>query len=345
MKQRILLIAGLLLTLPVFSQREITDTVMGVHDNSNDITIAKYSLGGRRLITGSLDRTVHFYESTNWIELISYSHYDEITAVAVSRDDAIIASASKDNILKVYFLDSAKFLEFKQDAPITDITIDFGMRFLYTASSDGNIRPYDLRKGEFTKRTFPVGMPINSLCISHTNMLYAGLDNGQIKVLNYLGKEAKVLDAHTGSVTHLHFIFWKNQMRVASAGADNLIKVWDAKTYKEVITLSGHSWTINSVELSRDLKYVASSSNDGTSRIWDLATGKTLIIIPSKGEASTSCSLNENNEYVATTSIVREPREFIVYIHDTGLVPKPKEEQPDPEKPGDPETPEPKKQE
>lgn len=301
------------------AQKTLTDTVMGLHDHTNDINRALYSLDGRRLITAGLDQTVHYYEATNWIELYSYSHDAEVTQVAISRDNSMIASASKDNKLKIYFMDSSKMLEFDHEGPITGMVFDFGMRFLYTASSDGHIRPYDLKKGEYSKRKFPLGFPVTAISISHTNFLYAGLQNGEIKILNYMGKEAKTLKGHTKEITSLHFVFHKMEMQLASASLDNTIKLWDAKTFKLLKTFSGHTWTINNVELSRDLKYVLSASNDGTARIWNAVTGENMISIPSKGEATKCVSINEDNQYVVTVSVVREPREFVVYIWDTGL--------------------------
>lgn len=328
MKQLIWAFVCCLISASSFGQRTLTDTVMGLHDHNNDITKAVYSLDGRRLITAGLDRTVHYYESTNWIELYSYSHMDEVTEVAISRDNSIIASASKDNRIKIYFLDSAKTLEFEEDAPIHGIVFDYGMRFLYTCSEDGHIRPYDLRKGEYTKRKFAMGVPVTSISISHTNFIYAGLKTGEVKVLNYMGKEAKTLKGHTAAVNNLYFVFAKGQMLLASSSDDYSIKLWDVKTYKEIKTFTGHTWTINSVEISRDGKYLLSASNDGTSRIWDIETGETIILIPSKGEAAKCISINEDNEFVATTSIVRDPREFVVYIWNTGLKPVEEEKQP-----------------
>lgn len=312
-----------------FAQKTLTDTVMGLHEHTNDINCAVYSLDGRRLITAGLDQTVHYYEATNWIELYSYSHDAEVTQVAISRDNAIIASASKDNKLKIYFLDSSKMLEFDHEGPITGIVIDFGMRFLYTSSSDGNIRPYDLKKGEFSKRKFPLGFPVTAISISNTNFLYAGLQNGEIKVLNNMGKEAKALKGHTGEITSLHFVVYKAEMKLVSASLDNSVKIWDAKTFKLLKTLTGHTWTINHVELSRDLKYVLSASNDGTARIWNATTGENIISVPSKGEATKCVSINEDNQYIVTVSVVREPKEYVVYIWDTGL----KEEKPVPPQP------------
>jgi len=323
MKKILLLLVLGLGIQTVNAQRELSDTAHGLYDHTNDVNVGEFSLDGRRYISGGLDRKVYFYDGTNWYQRYSYSHMDQITSVAISRDNAIIASASKDNVLKIYFLDSAKMLEFKQDAPITDIVFDFGMRMLYTASSDGNIRPYDLRKGTFVGRKFDVGSPITSLCISHRNFLYAGLKGGEIGVYNFLGKEITKFKAHDGDIMDLHFVFWKNKAYLASASEDKTVKVWNTKKRNKLLqTFSKHTWTVNDVEMSRDLKYIMSAGKDGFSYIWDLTSGELLIKIPSRGQASKSISINDDNSQVATVSVVRDPREYVVYIWDTGLAEK-----------------------
>jgi WD40 repeat protein len=66
--------------------------------------------------------------------------------------------------------------------------------------------------------------------------------------------------------------------RIVGGGADGRVKVWDAETGRETLTLNGHAnkgvW---GVDFSPDGKRIVSSGNDGTVKIWDarpLKTGK-----------------------------------------------------------------------
>ena len=61
---------------------------------------------------------------------------------------------------------------------------------------------------------------------------------------------------------------------IASCSADKTIKLWDAKTYTVLRTLTGHTDIVRDVAFSPDQKMLASVSIDKTVRLWDVATGE-----------------------------------------------------------------------
>jgi WD40 repeat protein len=63
---------------------------------------------------------------------------------------------------------------------------------------------------------------------------------------------------------------------LASSGNDNLVRLWDPQTGREVRRLEGHTGWVNTVTFAPDGKTLASGSADGTVRLWDTATGKEL---------------------------------------------------------------------
>ncbi len=62
--------------------------------------------------------------------------------------------------------------------------------------------------------------------------------------------------------------------RVASAGKDGTVKVWNAVTGKLIHTLKGHAGPVSAVAFSHDGKRLASAGADRTVRVWDAPAGK-----------------------------------------------------------------------
>src|SRR3954452_20467264 len=63
---------------------------------------------------------------------------------------------------------------------------------------------------------------------------------------------------------------------IASAGWDNLVRLWDAKTGKEVRRFEGHKGPVYGVTFSPDGKRLVSNGQELTIRVWEVATGKLL---------------------------------------------------------------------
>jgi WD40 repeat protein len=64
--------------------------------------------------------------------------------------------------------------------------------------------------------------------------------------------------------------------RIATAGADGTVRIWDATTGAEIQTLRGHRNWVCGVAFSPDSRFVASAGWDGVARLWDAASGEEL---------------------------------------------------------------------
>jgi len=60
--------------------------------------------------------------------------------------------------------------------------------------------------------------------------------------------------------------------RIVSGSNDRTLKVWDAQTGQETLTLKGLSGYVNSVSFSPDGKRIVSGSGDRTVRVWDITS-------------------------------------------------------------------------
>ena len=66
--------------------------------------------------------------------------------------------------------------------------------------------------------------------------------------------------------------------RLAWAGGDNTVKVWEAATGK-VVTLKGHKGRVESVAYSPDGTRLASACDNGAVKVWDAVTGQEVLTL------------------------------------------------------------------
>jgi WD40 repeat protein len=70
--------------------------------------------------------------------------------------------------------------------------------------------------------------------------------------------------------------------KLASAGEDGNIKLWDLATHELSLELTGHTAGALGVAFAPDGTVLASCSRDGTLRLWDLPSGRLLRVIDRK---------------------------------------------------------------
>ncbi len=73
--------------------------------------------------------------------------------------------------------------------------------------------------------------------------------------------------------------------RLAAAGFDHIIHVYDLQSGKEAWALDGHGDAVYSVAFAPDGATLLSGSGDGTVRLWDPATGRQTACIDGQGGA------------------------------------------------------------
>jgi WD40 repeat protein/tRNA A-37 threonylcarbamoyl transferase component Bud32 len=210
--------------------------------------------------------------------LVLKRHTGSVTSVAYSPDGRRLASASRDQTVKVSDAGTGELVLTLRGHSDYVRAVAFSPDGLCiaTASVDGTVKVWDAATGletftlsGHTSPVWDVAYSPDGRCIASTSF------DGTVKVWDAeKGKVMLTLRGHTGVIYRVAYS--PDGRRLASAGQDGTVKVWDVATRQELMALPGHTSDVASVAYSPDGRRIASSSLDQTVKIWDAATGQEL---------------------------------------------------------------------
>lgn len=89
---------------------------------------------------------------------------------------------------------------------------------------------------------------------------------------------------------------------VATAGSDQLIKLWDAKSGEEVRTLAGHTAQVLGLAVSPDGSAIASAAADNTLRVWDVPLTEPLRKFQGHAAAVRAVAVSPDGKWAVTVA-------------------------------------------
>ena len=235
---------------------------------------AAISSDGRLVASGSLDRTVKLWRMQDGLPVSPEAfatlvgHNGPVMSVKISSDARLIASGSMDHTARLWLVPDRvsspsenRHVTFSDHGgEVWSVALSPDDRLLASASHDKTIRlwsvPEDLRSVGDTAPAEPLA----------------------------------ILKGHIGPVTYLSFS--PDGRRLASAGNDRMVKVWQIpqdlasggdSDEIQVTTLLGHSGPVIDLAFSPKEDLLISGSSDQTVRLWDLETGTARYTLTSQG--------------------------------------------------------------
>ncbi|MFE5795161.1 WD40 repeat domain-containing protein [Streptomyces sp. NPDC056503] len=100
---------------------------------------------------------------------------------------------------------------------------------------------------------------------------------------------------------------------LATGSEDGTARLWDVRTGKPRLTLTGHTKSVSSVAFAPDGATLATGSFDGTARLWDARTGRSRLTATGDAEGVSAVAISPDGATLATGGL-----NGVVRLWDTG---------------------------
>lgn len=251
------------------------------------------------------------------------NHSAWVRSLAFSPDGQILASASEDNTVKLWWVDTGAEMTtiYGHLDRVCSVAFSPDGDMIASAGKDKTIKLWQAQTGRLIKTIgdwnraeyYSHASDINSLVFSPQGKILASAskDNtiklwkldSDISSADY-GKLIRTLSGHDKAIRAIAIS--PDGEILASGSEDNTIKLWQVRTYKEINILNrgelGYLKFINAVAFSPDGNILASGSWDKTIKFWDVKTGELLKSIEGHTDYIRAVAFSPDGETLASGS-------------------------------------------
>ncbi len=269
---------------------------------SNDSSSAAFSPDGQRVVTTSaVDHTARIWDvSSGKIIAILAGHTEHLRNATYSQDGRRIVTASYDGTARVWDAQTTKTIAtlYGHTDPVWDARFSPDGRRVITVSLDKTTRIWAIEVGSPATIVEGAGIVVEAEFAPGGAWVITASDPGLVRWWD--STNAKLVgELNVGPI--LAAAISPNGRNLATASG-NEVQIWDVRTGKLVIRMSGHSGRVWRVAFSLDGRRLVTASDDKTARVWDLLTGKTIAVLKGHEGTVSSAAFSPDGRRIVTAS-------------------------------------------
>jgi cytochrome c len=250
---------------------ESAEQVLRFHSDAvNAVTFLK----DRRVATAGADGRIAIWTAgRRQPDKVFEGHTGPIAAIAVSPDEATIASASWDHTVRLWSLadGTSRVLEgHSQNVNGVGFTPDG--RSVVSVGYDLTARAWSLSDG--TSKIATMSAPLNAVAIAPDGEIVTGAADGKLRMMTSDGKESGDVAASATPIVALAIS--RDGALIAAASVGGTVAIVDRKARSTLRTLVGANIPVWSVAFLPDGATLLTGGADGKIRRWNALTGDAL---------------------------------------------------------------------
>ena len=329
MSLRLLLFTALL----TFAQEAAPAQDVTLNGHTGAVMMAVFAADDGRVVTVSSDQTAKLWDAASGIELQSYNqHTGPLYCLAVSGDGRTLVTGAQDNTLRVWDLPLSHPIR-RATQPGADV-LDFAMSpdagTMVAVATDHSVRLFDLavnRDANAATATAP-HLPPSTSRSGHVSAVLATAyrnDGTQFVTTDATGHIlvwSPDLDAplaklmgHEGKVNAV--VLPNNDQRLATAGDDGVIRVWQLPTPSPKKLLASEVAGDTIALLTGQQAAVYALSN-GQCRLINLQTGEMQREFPQPVGETTQIAVSPTNAWFARAN--KDGRCQLINVNDASVI-------------------------